>query len=167
MAAPHGFDAEAFNTAPRADLLADLRTCLDVPRWAEVIADGRPYGSADEIRETADRAALDLTEDEVHAALAAHPRIGERPVGDGESASLSRSEQSGVDDQDRAALRAANAEYEQRFGHVYLVCASGRSGAELLEILRSRLHNDPATELGVVADELRKIALLRLEKVIR
>ena len=65
-----------------------------------------------------------------------------------------------------SALRTANAEYEDRFGHVYLVCASGRSGAELLEVLRSRLHNDPRTELGVVADELRKIALLRLEKVL-
>ncbi len=160
---------DRFNAAQRPALVAELRACLDVPRWAEVLADARPYGSAREIHDRADRAARDLTEDEVHAALAAHPRIGERPSGQGAEAAHSKSEQSGVDFRDaelKSALRTANAEYEDRFGHVYLVCASGRSGAELLEVLRSRLRNDPRTELGVVADELRKIALLRLEKVL-
>lgn len=158
---------EGFNSATRTELIADLRACLDVPGWAEQVADGRPYDSPDAIHQAAEHAARGLTEDQIHAALAAHPRIGERPRGEGASASWSRSEQSGVDDRDRQALRAANAEYEQRFGHVYLVCAAGRSSAELLEVLRSRLHNDPGTELGVVAGELRKIASLRLEKVIR
>lgn len=62
-------------------------------------------------------------------------------------------------------FRAANAEYEERFGHVFLVCASGHGGAELLENLRSRLGNDPATELAVAGRELIEIALLRLEKL--
>ncbi|MBK0865820.1 MAG: 2-oxo-4-hydroxy-4-carboxy-5-ureidoimidazoline decarboxylase [Saccharopolyspora sp.] len=160
---------DRFNTADRPALLAELRACLDVPRWAAVVADARPYDSSRELRDRADQAARDLTDDEVHAALSAHPRIGERPSGQGAEAAHSKSEQSGVDFRDAelaSALRTANAEYEDRFGHVYLVCASGRSGAELLEVLRSRLHNDPRTELGVVADELRKIALLRLEKVL-
>jgi 2-oxo-4-hydroxy-4-carboxy-5-ureidoimidazoline decarboxylase len=64
------------------------------------------------------------------------------------------------------AFAAANAEYEAKFGHVYLVCASGRSGEELLKILRERLDNDPATELGVAGRELLKIAELRLAKAV-
>lgn len=157
------------NALPRAELLTRLRACLDVPRWAEEVADRRPFTDAAEVRAAADEAAAGLTTGEIHAALAAHPRIGERPSGGDSSAALSRSEQSGVDSQDselQRALREGNEAYERRFGHVYLVCASGRSGPELLEILRSRLDNDPESELRIVADELRKIAQLRLAKVI-
>lgn len=160
---------DRFNAVPRAELLPELRACLDVPRWAERVCDARPYDSAAAVLAAADAAARELAPEEVDAALAAHPRIGERPAGETTSATWSRSEQSGVDFGDerlRTALREGNAAYERKFGHVYLVCAGGRGGAELLAVLRSRMHNDPRTELGVVADELRKIALLRLEKVI-
>lgn len=150
------------NALPRTDLVDRLLGCLDVRRWAEEIADRRPYADADELRRTAEEAARPLTAEEVHAALAAHPRIGDRtPVG-----SRSRSEQSGVDSSDAAlaeSLRRGNEDYERRFGHVYLVCASGRSGEELLADLRTRLDNPPDQERAVVAEELRKIALLRLE----
>ena len=160
---------DSFNAAARAELLPELRACLDVPRWAERVCDARPYDSPDAVLAVADAAARELTPDEVGAALAAHPRIGERPAGAATTAAWSRAEQSGVDSEDaelRAALREGNAAYERRFGHVYLVCAAGRGGAELLAVLRSRMHHDPRTELRVVADELRKIALLRLGKVI-
>ncbi|WP_243791642.1 2-oxo-4-hydroxy-4-carboxy-5-ureidoimidazoline decarboxylase [Saccharopolyspora gloriosae] len=160
---------ERFNALPRAELLPELRACLDVPRWAEQVSDARPYPTTEDVLAHADTSARELTSDEIHAALAAHPRIGERTEGHDTSSTWSRSEQSGVDfgdDELKSALQAENVAYERRFGHVYLVCASGRSGTELLEVLRSRMHNDPRTELGVVADELRKIALLRLAKVI-
>lgn len=157
------------NGLPRPELVKQLLACLDVPRWADEIADRRPFADTDAVYRAADAAAPDLTGEEIHQALAAHPRIGERASGADTSASFSRSEQSGVDASDAElarALREGNEEYERRFGHVYLVCASGRSGAELLEILRSRLDNDPETEMRIVADELRKIARLRLAKVI-
>ncbi|MDR7302535.1 2-oxo-4-hydroxy-4-carboxy-5-ureidoimidazoline decarboxylase [Haloactinomyces albus] len=157
------------NGLPRPDLVKQLLACLDVQRWAHEIADRRPYATAAELYEAADTAAPDLTDDEIRSALAAHPRIGERSEGDDTSSSWSRSEQSGVSDEDTeltTALRAGNREYERRFGHVYLVCASGRSGTELLEILHSRLDNDRDTEKRIVAEELRKIARLRLAKVI-
>lgn len=160
---------DRFNGLPKTELLLELRACLDVPRWAQRLSDARPYATAEDVLTRADAAARELTSDEIHAALAAHPRIGERAEGHDTSSTWSRSEQSGVDFGDdalKSALREENVAYEHRFGHVYLVCASGRSGAELLEVLRSRMHNDPRTELGVVADELRKIALLRLAKVI-
>lgn len=150
------------NALPRTDLVEHLLGCLNVRRWAEEIADRRPYADADELRRAAAEAARPLTAGEVHAALAAHPRIGERTA----AGSRSRSEQSGVDTSDdalTAALHRGNEDYERRFGHVYLVSASGRTGEELLADLRSRLENPPDQELEVVAGELRKIAVLRLE----
>lgn len=153
-----------FNALPRAELLDQLLSCLDVPRWADELADRRPYSDRDELHRVAAQAASPLTAEEIHSALAAHPRIGERAA----AGSWSRTEQSGVDGHDDAlatALHRGNVEYERRFGHVYLVCASGRSGEELLADLRNRLDNDPETELRAVAEELRKIALLRLAKV--
>ena len=100
--------------------------------------------------------------------LAAHPRIGEKAAGNGAEAAWSREEQSAVE-QDAAvqqALAEGNRAYEQRFDRVFLICATGRSGEEVLADLRSRLGNDEATEAAVVADELRKIALLRLRRVV-
>ncbi|MBE9375043.1 2-oxo-4-hydroxy-4-carboxy-5-ureidoimidazoline decarboxylase [Saccharopolyspora sp. HNM0983] len=158
------------NALPRAELLAQLRSCLDIPRWAEDIAAAAPFPDADAVQRAADAAAPELTEQEIHQALAAHPRIGSRPEGSGTEATWSRSEQSGVDSADAdlaERLHRGNAAYEQRFGHVYLVCASGRSGAELLEILHARLDNDPADELRVVAGELREIARLRVARLIQ
>jgi 2-oxo-4-hydroxy-4-carboxy-5-ureidoimidazoline decarboxylase len=146
---------------PEHVLEAQLTTCLAVPRWVHEIMAGRPYADKAAMIAAADRAAATLTPDEVAGALAGHPRIGER------GSALSQSEQSGVDSTAADEFVAANVAYEERFGRIYLVCASGRSGAELLADLRSRLDNDPETEIAVTARELRKIALLRLEKVLQ
>ncbi|MBQ0922949.1 2-oxo-4-hydroxy-4-carboxy-5-ureidoimidazoline decarboxylase [Saccharopolyspora endophytica] len=154
------------NESPRAELIDRLLNCLDITRWAADIADARPFADAEAVQRTAANAAPDLTDAEIFQALAAHPRIGERPADTGRGAEFSRREQAGVSDDLAEELRAANVEYERRFGHVYLVCASGRSGEELLEILRSRLDNKPDDELRIVDSELRKIAALRLAKVI-
>lgn len=142
-----------FNTTDVRPLLTE---CLAVPRWVDAVSAGRPYADLDALKAAAD---LPLSSDEIRQAMAAHPRIGEKPAG-----GFARSEQSGVDNPD--AFAAANAEYEAKFGHVYLVCASGRSGGELLKILRERLANDPATELAVAGRELLKIAELRLAKAV-
>jgi len=147
------------------DLRAQLTTCLAVPRWVREVMAGRPYADRAALLAAADRAAATLTTDEVAAALAGHPRIGEHATGAGPAALLSRSEQAGVDSAAAEEFVAANQEYERRFGHIYLVCAAGRGGQDLLADLRTRLGNDRDTELTVVASELRKIARQRLEKV--
>ena len=147
-----------FNTTDVRPLLTE---CLAVPRWVDAVLAGRPYADLDALKAAAD---LPLSSDEIRQAMAAHPRIGEQPKHSGTDAAWSRSEQSGVDNAD--AFAAANAEYEAKFGHVYLVCASGRGGEELLKILRARLDNDPATELAVAGRELLKIAELRLAKAV-
>ena len=152
-----------FNTAEAAEVRPALTACLAVPRWVDAVLDGRPYQQFDALLQAA-AGATPLRRDEVRDAIAAHPRIGEKPKGTGEDAGWSRGEQSGVDNAGEFA--AANAEYENRFGHVFLVCAAGRSGAELLANLRSRLGNDPETELAVAGAELAKIAQSRLRKAV-
>lgn len=147
-----------------ADLRARLLEVCASPRWVDLVAGAAPYGSPEAVLAAADRALMALTEPDLDVALAGHPRIGERPAGPGREAS--RREQAGVGDDVRAALVEGNRDYEERFGHVYLVCASGRSGAELLGVLRSRLGHDPAYERGVVRDELGKINRLRLTRLL-
>jgi 2-oxo-4-hydroxy-4-carboxy-5-ureidoimidazoline decarboxylase len=159
---------DEFNSEPAARLTPTLLACCDVPAWAAAVAGGRPYADAEAVYAAADSAARRLTDAEVDRALAAHPRIGEKAGGESTGARWSRGEQSGVgrDGPTRAALEEGNRAYEDRFGRVFLICASGLSGEEMLARLQRRLGNDDATEAGVVADELRAIALLRLRKVL-
>jgi 2-oxo-4-hydroxy-4-carboxy-5-ureidoimidazoline decarboxylase len=141
-----------------------LRPCLDIDRWVGTLVDRRPYASVDELTDVARSAADPFTDEEVTAALAHHPRIGQRAEGGSAEAALSRSEQAGldVDSEVQRRLRAGNEAYEERFGRVFLIRASGRSAEEILAALESRLANDEETEQRVVADQLRQIALLRL-----
>lgn len=132
-----------------------------------MVLEGRPFQSVDAVLSAADAALAGLTDAEIEDALAGHPRIGERP-GAGHS-TWSAEEQSGVAGAGanvHAALAAGNRAYEEKFGHVYLVCATGRSASELLTILEQRLGNDPATERAVVRTELGKINRIRLTRML-
>jgi 2-oxo-4-hydroxy-4-carboxy-5-ureidoimidazoline decarboxylase len=154
-----------FNALSRADAEAELLTCCASRRWAAAVVAGRPYGSVAELIDAGVKAARDLDWADVREALAAHPRIGDRPRGQSRESRWSRDEQSGVGDADRDAFVEGNAAYEERFGHVFLICASGRSAGEMLAELRERMANDPGTERGVVHGELVKITELRLRKL--
>ncbi|WP_229069839.1 2-oxo-4-hydroxy-4-carboxy-5-ureidoimidazoline decarboxylase [Actinoplanes sp. DH11] len=161
---------EAFNALPAERLERELFACLAAPAWGAGVAAGRPFRDRAELLAAADAAARSLSWDDVRQGLSAHPRIGERAAGASQEASWSRAEQSAAaassDDGTRAALVEANRAYEDRFGHVFLIFASGRSQGEILDVAKARLGNDEATERAVVTDELRKIALLRLERVL-
>ena len=152
-----------FNSAPADDLRTVLTECLAVPRWVDAVVAARPYPDVDAL---VARAEVDLDTHEILGAIAGHPRIGERAKHDGVSAKWSSAEQSGVDVLLADRLVAANLAYEERFGHIYLVCATGLSGEQVLADLAARMDNDPATELRVVNRELAKIAALRLRKVV-
>ena len=158
-----------FNSLTADRARADLLTCCAVGAWAAAVADGRPYPDRNALVATANAAARALTWTDVLKGLSAHPRIGERAEGPGREAAWSRLEQSGAagaDTAGRVALVDANRKYEAKFGHVFLIFASGRDETEILAQARNRLGNDVATERAVVAEELRKIALLRLERLI-
>jgi 2-oxo-4-hydroxy-4-carboxy-5-ureidoimidazoline decarboxylase len=160
---------EQFNDADRSDAVEVLRPCVDVQRWCEAVADARPYATRDDLLGLARTAAHPFTAAEVRTAMSHHPRIGEKPAGAGTEAVMSAAEQSGVDQTDAtaaAALRNGNRAYEEKFGRVFLIRAAGRSADEILSSLHTRLQNSPEAEDKVVAEQLREIALLRLEGVI-
>ena len=161
-------DLQEFNSAPDDRLRPLLAACCDVPRWVDGLLAGRPYGDVAALTQTADKGLRELDASDIDRALAAHPRIGDRAAGASTEAAWSRNEQSGVGDDPevRAALTAGNREYEERFGRVFLICATGLSAHEMLTSLRQRLTHDEVAEAAVVQEELRKIALLRLAKVI-
>lgn len=150
----------SFNAAPEPDAVAAMLACCASRRFATAMAAGRPYASQSAARAAVETIFESLTWSDVLEAMAAHPRIGAR--GSGPSAA----EQSGVTDDTRAALAAGNAAYEGRFGHVFLVCATGLSGAEMLRALEQRMENDEISERGVATTELRKITVLRVRKAL-
>lgn len=163
-------EIEAFNALPADRLEADLLACCAAPAWGEAVAAGRPYRSRSDLLAAAGAAGESLSWTDVLVGLSAHPRIGERAAGDSREAAWSRREQSAAarsgDDATRAALVQANRAYEERFGHVFLIFASGRSQEEILAAARARITNDEAGERVIVTGELRKIALLRLERLL-
>jgi 2-oxo-4-hydroxy-4-carboxy-5-ureidoimidazoline decarboxylase len=157
-------DLETFNALTSHSAVAELTSCCSSPSWAKRLASSRPFATVGELIRCADHVLAQLGEDELDAALSGHPRIGERPAH-----ASSRREQAGVATADvevRTALLRANRDYEARFGYVYLVCADGRSGQELLNVLRERLGNDAATERAVLRDELSKINRIRLARLV-
>jgi 2-oxo-4-hydroxy-4-carboxy-5-ureidoimidazoline decarboxylase len=159
---------EQFNQQSEADARATLQSCLDVPRWVDEVLSGRPYDSAPVVLHKARAAAASFTDEEIDAALSRHPRIGEQ-AGAGHDAEFSAKEQSAVGDADPTvteAIRAGNAEYENRFDRVFLIRAAGRPATEILAELRRRLNNTPDAERAEVVTQLREIALTRLEKVL-
>jgi OHCU decarboxylase len=155
-----------FNRLGRPVAVSALLTACHSRRWAEAVADGRPYRDVESLQRTADDVWQRLDPTDWREALAGHPRIGEQG---GTSAGFSRQEQagmSGASDAVRAAIATGNRSYEDRFGHVFLISAAGRTPEEILRALRLRLANDPDTELRTAADEHRRITRLRLAKLL-
>jgi 2-oxo-4-hydroxy-4-carboxy-5-ureidoimidazoline decarboxylase len=149
----------SFNAASAVSAEAAMLTCCCSRTFASVVAAGRPYATAGALETAITSAFATLTWDDVLEAMAGHPRIGDRVTG------TSAAEQSGVTDAPRAALVAGNIAYEERFGHVFLICASGLNGEQMLGALRERLSHDPGAERAVAARELLKITVLRARKL--
>jgi OHCU decarboxylase len=157
---------ERLNGLPEEAAVAELLAVCHSGRWAERVAAGRPYADLEDLQAAADQVWMALDPADWLEAFKAHPRIGESG---GRSADWSRQEQAGVGGtgaEVRERLAAGNAEYERRFGHVFLISAAGRDAAEILDALQARLGNDPGTELRVAAGEHRRITRLRLEKLV-
>ena len=155
-------DLAQLNALPESEAVEVLLGCCAAPGWARAVAGGRPYASLPDLLAAADAAWTAREPGDLDAAMAGHPRIGERRL-----SGWSRDEQSGVgsDGGTAEALRGANAAYEERFGHVFLICATGREGGEILAELRRRMANDPGAEREVAAAEIGKINALRLRKL--
>ncbi|WP_404288182.1 2-oxo-4-hydroxy-4-carboxy-5-ureidoimidazoline decarboxylase [Glutamicibacter arilaitensis] len=161
-------DLRVFNNLPEADAAAVLRPCLDVERWITSLVAARPYANSAGLTAAAQQSAASFSESEISAALAHHPRIGERASGNSAEASLSRGEQASLnlDGDVTSRLAEANRSYEARFNRVFLIRAAGRSTNEILAECERRLDNDDDTELREVAEQLRAIALLRMSSAV-
>jgi 2-oxo-4-hydroxy-4-carboxy-5-ureidoimidazoline decarboxylase len=159
---------ETLNEAEPQQAERELLACCAARRWADELVVRRPYHDVETIVKVSDAVFAELDWSDVEQALAAHPRIGEGVTGESREAGWSRDEQARArgDLQEQEQLRAANEEYERRFGHVFLINASGLSAKEVLDALRARLGNDEPAEREVVREELRKIAALRLRKLV-
>ncbi len=158
-----------FNGLDAAGATELLGACLDIPEWVAAMTAGRPYRDLAALHATGTAAAAEISWAQVAGALDRHPRIGEKAAaapGTGTESAWSSSEQAGVADSHASALADGNRAYEERFGHIFLICAAGRSGEEILQNLQHRLTNDPVTERRVVIGELQKIAALRLAKAV-
>lgn len=163
--------ARRLNALTAADARAELLSCCASSRWADAMIAGWPFASDAELFSAAERSWWALDRADWLEAFAAHPRIGEAAAaapGHAATREWSRQEQARAataPPEVRTALAAGNAEYERRFGHVFLICATGRPADEILVELRRRLDNDPDAEIREAAAEQAKITRLRLARL--
>jgi len=139
--------------------------CCGSSRWAAAMTAARPFSDADAMQTRAAAIWSSLRSEDWREAFAAHPKIGEQRA----VSAWSAAEQAGMQSADsvvRTRLAALNADYEARFGYIFIVCATGKSSAEMLSMLEARLPNDADRELPIAAEEQRKITLLRLAKLV-
>lgn len=163
---------ERLNALPHGDAVAAFLACCASPAWAETLASLRPFADIETLLARADLVWAGAGEGAWWDAFDGHPRLGEATAAGAVSETGQRwsaHEQAGVraaDADTRAALATAQRDYEARFGHIFLICATGLGADEVLDALRARLHNDAATELRVAAEEQRQITRLRLERMV-
>jgi len=164
-------DISELNALPAAAAADLFISCCGSSRWVKEMVDRRPFGSIEEVLMAADQAWASTRESDWREAFAHHPRIGEKSSVATQSAlasTWSAGEQAGMSASTsvmRTELAKINDEYEERFGHVYIVCATSKSADELLAVAKERMTNDPETELKAAAEEQRKITRLRLRKL--
>jgi 2-oxo-4-hydroxy-4-carboxy-5-ureidoimidazoline decarboxylase len=167
----------AWNAAGDSSALEAMLACCGSTRWAQAMVAQRPIASVWALSQAADRVWSRMQEPDWLEAFACHPRIGERKPADvigrtshdpvARSAEWSRKEQLSVRAANElvlAELADDNQRYEQHFGFTYIVCATGKSAAEMLTILKRRLANDRESELHEAAEQQRQIMQIRLGK---
>ncbi|NKB86685.1 MAG: 2-oxo-4-hydroxy-4-carboxy-5-ureidoimidazoline decarboxylase [Acidobacteria bacterium] len=162
---------DALNAHSHAEAVADFRQCCGATTWAEAMAAGRPYDGPHFVHLLADTVLDRLAREDWLEAFAAHPRIGKRhaDAASDNPTEWSEQEQAGMADANasvRDRLAAGNEEYFERFGYIFLICATGRTAEEMLAALEKRLQHEPDLELGVASAQQRLITHLRLDKLL-
>jgi OHCU decarboxylase len=163
---------ERLNALSEKEAEAELLKCCGSTHWARRLAMERHFHDLQELLAKADAVWWALDAEDWLEAFSRHPKIGEKESARAQAEvarEWSEQEQSGTnlaDEETRLALAEANREYERKFGHIYIICATGKTAAEMLSILRERLRNDADKELRVAAEEQRRITHLRLQKLL-
>ena len=158
-----------WNAMVAAEAENEIVSCCGSRAWARGMVAGRPIADERALLAAADEVWRGLSQQDQDEAFRSHPRIGEsraEKAVDARSATWSAQEQSALRGEDlvKAALAEGNREYEKRFGRIFIVCATGKSGAEMLEILQRRLKNDPDAEFREATEQQRQITQIRLKK---
>ena len=163
---------DQLNKLPSEDAQAEFLKCCGCKSWARAMTKARPFENANHLLNEADRIWWSLDPADWLEAFRAHPKIGEKKAAAAQSEQAqnwSAQEQSGTQNapaDTMLLLAEGNRKYEQRFGFIFIVCATGKSSEEMLTILNDRLGNDRDTEIRTAAEEQRKITRLRLEKLL-
>jgi OHCU decarboxylase len=165
-------DLENLNHCDIKQAHIELLKCCSSSQWTEKMLAVRPYKSVSHLLELAGQIWSDLGEVDYLEAFAAHPIIGASKPPDNakNTESWTSKEQAGMmsaDEQTKLKLKTENQKYAEKFGYIFIVCATGKSASEMLEMLRTRLENSPETELKIATGEQMKITNLRLNKMLR
>jgi allantoicase len=161
---------EWLNTVPAGAAHRALLSCCGSTRWADAMQKLRPFASLDELQSAGDAVFEKLSREDWLEAFAAHPKIGDRDAASEKSRKWAAGEQAGAaraSDDVLERLRAANIEYQERHGFIFIICATGKSADAMLTALETRLGNEREDEIVTAAREQQKITRLRLEKLIR
>lgn len=159
-----------WNSLPAEDAAKEILQCCGSKAWASGITAQRPFPDVTTLLAASDETWSNLTAADWMEAFRSHPRIGDsRPAQTASALSRTWSAQeqrnvAAAGEDSKNAMAKANQEYEQRFGHIFIVCATGKTAPEILEILRRRLQNDSDTELRAAAEQQRQITRIRLTK---
>jgi allantoinase len=155
----------ALNALPAEEAQVALRRCCGSTRWAAAMTSARPFAGITALEESADAIWGSLSREDWLEAFAAHPKIGQQSA-----SRWSRQEQAAAANAAESVLErlaALNVQYEEKFGYIYIVCATGKTAPEMLAILERRLQQDPAAEIREAAEQQRRITRLRLRKLLR
>lgn len=159
-----------FNALPSAQAESALTDCCGSARWAASVASRRPFASMEALHKAADSIWWNLERLDWLEAFSHHPRIGDKLAGGSESArQWAAGEQAGTraaGEDLKARLARANHAYFEKFGYIYIVCATGKTAEGMLAILNQRLQNDPPSEISIAAEQQRMITRIRLDKLL-
>ncbi|GLW47677.1 2-oxo-4-hydroxy-4-carboxy-5-ureidoimidazoline decarboxylase [Streptomyces sp. NBRC 14336] len=154
-----------FNALEQQEALAELHEACTSRTWAERLLAARPYASPEDLYAASDAAMADLTAADLQEAMAGHPPIGRPKPGDPTSAREQRG-MAGASEELKAEMLELNLAYQEKFGHVFLICATGRTGEQMRDAVKERIGNSPEQEREIVRTELGKINRIRLARLV-
>ena len=158
-----------FNALPDAEVRQALLDCCGSARWAASVASRRPYATEEVLHKAADSIWWKLDRNDWLEAFSHHPQIGEKPAtGSASARQWAEGEQAGArgaSEEVKTRLARANRAYFEKFGYIFIICATGKSLEGMLALLNQRLQNDPSSELSIAAEQQRQITRIRLEKL--
>ncbi|GHA88756.1 MULTISPECIES: 2-oxo-4-hydroxy-4-carboxy-5-ureidoimidazoline decarboxylase [Streptomyces] len=155
-----------FNTLTADEAAAALHEVCASTAWGSAVLAHRPYATEEALFTTSDAATAELSPEDLAEAMAGHPPIGRPKPGDPASAREQRG-MAGASEELRTEMLELNLAYQERFGHVFLICATGATGEQMRDAVKSRIANSPEQERGHVRTELGRINRIRLTRLVR